>query len=165
MIQFDVHIFQMGFKSPTSFPWFHMSPWHLQRGDQLVFSLPCGVFSLNMCKVTMMTPSICGSTNPPSEIRPYEGKPIANMPLIRSYFWWGGWLTSHDLRYPTCSDNIRSEGQLRGNVRPKTGPSSKYSRSYCDSEDVKTSHPKQIEDYTRTMISTMSIVKPPCLSL
>ena len=77
-------------------------------------------------------------------------------------------MTSHDLRYKTYSDNIRSEGQLRGNVRPKTGPSSRYRHSYCDSEDVKTSHPKQIKDYTRTMISTVSIVKPPscpCSSL
>ena len=90
MIQFDVHIFQLGWHRQLVFLDF---VWALGNCKEWPASLPFGVFSLNMCKVTMMTPSICGSTNPtypPSEIRSYEGKPMVSMPLIRSYFWWGG---------------------------------------------------------------------------
>ena len=63
---------------------------------------------------------MAGQPTPPSTlrnnglIRPYEGKPIVNEPLIRPYFWGGSsgggiWLTSHDkIREDTTQNKTRS---------------------------------------------------------
>ena len=72
-------------------------PWRWARGtsnclspEWILQTFPILVFQMGNLMAIQPTPPLTYSPRNKGLIRPYEGKPMVNKPLIRPYFWGGG---------------------------------------------------------------------------